>query len=170
MCAPAGHVEARSSDLRTRSVHTCEVLCVHGARARCAWVPVQVCDHACGAMRVCGVSSRMARCSRAWMWGAVLTRGLAHTIHVCLFFLLAPLLHAEQGFGSACPRCFIVLVCVRACMCARARASACYFVRVSLRSSVSRDAAISGPQFFQEKNKDERELGVLLYSCSWVGL
>jgi hypothetical protein len=69
---------------------------------------------------VCGVSSRMARYSRALVQGAVLTHGLAHTIHVCLFRLLAPLLHAGQVFGSACPRCFIVLVCVCVCVCVRA--------------------------------------------------
>lgn len=48
---------------------------------------------------MCGVSSQMARCSRAWVQGTVLTRGLAHTIHDCLFLELAPLLHAGQGFG-----------------------------------------------------------------------
>lgn len=97
---------------------------------------------------------------------------LTHTIHVCLFFLLAPLLHAEQGFGSACPRCFIVLVCVRACMhvCARTRERLLFCAcEPAFIPSLSRDAAISGPQFFQE-NKDERELGLLLYSCSLVGL
>lgn len=48
---------------------------------------------------MCGVFSQMARCSRAWVQGAVLTHELAHTIHDCLFLQLAPLLHAGQGFG-----------------------------------------------------------------------
>lgn len=70
----------------------------------------------------------------------------ADITRVCLLLLLAPRLCTRQEFGSACLGCFIV--CMREGICA------CE----SVVTRLSRDAAISGPQFFR------RALGILVYS------
>lgn len=78
---------------------------------------------------------------------------LANITRVCLFLSLAPLFLHTAGVWVSLPW-------MLHCVCMRQGFCACEPVFTGL----SRDAAISGPQFFQERNKDEGALGIRVYS------
>lgn len=126
--------------------------------------------------RGCGVSSPMAGCTRMhWLMqgnlrvqscmGAVSrAHAWAGKHHARWLSSPSPTLARRAGVWVSLPW-MLHCVCMRAsdlCM------SAC------VRPSLSRDTAISGSQFFQERSKDEGELGILRYSCcrapAWVSL